>query len=82
MDAVNSEWADLMLATVPFDLMLDTPHRWALLAVRQLLDVHKPDLDESRSAGYMCTTCWDIWPCEVFQVIKGQHAKENGHPGE
>ncbi len=51
--------------------------RWALDAVAKLLLEHKPDMDEARSTGEMCLTCWDIWPCAVYQVIE-----EASHHGE
>jgi hypothetical protein len=42
----------------------------ALIAVRELLFRHHPNLDEELSAGLMCVECWDTWPCDVYQVIE------------
>jgi hypothetical protein len=50
---------------------------FALVAVRDLLQEHQPDLDESRSSGLTCVPCWDTWPCGVFQAIeKASHHGE------
>lgn len=48
---------------------------FALRAVYRLLCEHWPSIDESHSTALMCLTCWDGWPCGVYQAIE----KESHH---
>lgn len=75
-DPELNEWADLLLKTVPFDMTIDSPNWWALMVVRKLLDVHKPSDDEGMSYGYLCLTCCDGWPCDVYQTIRDEARTE------
>jgi hypothetical protein len=43
---------------------------FALRAVFRLLCEHRPDIDEQHSTALMCKTCWDTWPCDVYQAIE------------
>ena len=45
--------------------------KFALLAVINLLTAHQPHPDEDHSSGIKCLTCWDTWPCDVYQMIEG-----------
>lgn len=48
-----------------------TPVLYAALGVvGRLLLKHQPSMDDAHSTALMCKTCWETWPCDVYQVIE------------
>lgn len=42
----------------------------ALSVVNRLLLQHQPLIDDDHSTAYMCKACWEIWPCDVYEIIQ------------
>jgi hypothetical protein len=75
LEGAEAAWKALLAPTLeeinnPDPICSSRADYVALIAVRELLFRHHPNLDEARSAGLMCLECWDTWPCDVYQVIE------------